>query len=121
MYYVIYGKIIRGDGYGRKIGYPTVNLSRRFFLKMEHKPKGGVYKGRVFLMKRVYKAGIVIGPKDKKGLTKIEAHLIGFEGNAFGKKAIFELGDFVRPYKKFKTEKDLIKQIEKDLKKITRR
>ena len=131
MYYVIYGKVIKGDGYGKKLGYPTINLSRRFFSKMKKKPKFGVYAGRVFLRKKptskssllpgkLYQAAIVIGPKDKRGLPKIEAHLIGFKGNAYGKRAIFEVGKFIRKYKKFKTEKELIKQIEQDLKKCTK-
>lgn len=117
MYYVIYGKVIKGDGYGKKIGYPTINIGRRFFLKMEKKPEFGVYAGRVFLGKKLYKAGIIIGPEDKKGLPKLEAHLLGYEGNAVGKKAMFEVGKFIRKFKKFKTEKELINQIKKDLKK----
>ena len=117
MYYVIYGKVIKGDGYGKKIGYPTINISRRFFLKLKKKPDFGVYAGRVFLGRKLYKAGIVIGPKDKKGLPKVEAHLISFEGNAVGKKAIFEVGKFIRKFKKFKTEEELVRQIGKDLKK----
>ncbi|OHA88542.1 MAG: hypothetical protein A2741_01535 [Candidatus Zambryskibacteria bacterium RIFCSPHIGHO2_01_FULL_43_27] len=117
MYYVIYGKVIKGDGYGKKIGYPTINITRTFFSKLKRKPNFGIYTGRVFLMRKVYKAGIIIGPKDKKGLPKLEAHLIGFEGSAQGRKAIFEVGEFIRKYKKFSNEKELIKQIEKDLKK----
>ncbi len=117
MYYIIYGKVIKGNGYGKKIGYPTINITRRFFLKLKKKPNFGIYAGRVFLKKKLYKAGIIIGPKDKKGLPKIEAHLVGFEGNAHGEKAIFEVGKFIRKFKKFKNEKELIAQIKKDLKK----
>lgn len=117
MYYIIYGKVIKGDGYGKKIGYPTINITRRFFLKMKKKPNFGIYTGRVFLGRKLYKAGIIIGPKDKKGLPKIEAHLIDFKGNAHGKKTMFEVGKLIRKFKKFKNEKELIKQIGKDLKK----
>lgn len=117
MYYVIYGKVIKGTGYGKKINYPTINIDRNFFSKLKEKPKFGIYAGKVFLGKKLYNAGIIIGPKDDKGLPKIEAHLINFKGNAHGEKAIFEVGKFIRKFKKFRNEKELIIQISKDLKK----
>ena len=117
MNYIIAGRIIRGSKYGQKIGFPTVNLDRRNFLGMKEKPAFGVYAGSVILNKGKYKAGIVIGPLDKKGLPKIEAHLVGFKGNLYGKKVVLKVGKFIRKFKKFKTEKELIIQIKKDLKK----
>jgi riboflavin kinase/FMN adenylyltransferase len=116
MKYIISGKVIRGDGYGKKIDFPTINLDRKGFLKMERKPVFGVYSGTVILGTKNYKAGIVIGPFDKKDLPKIEAHLIGFEGDVYGKKAEFEIIKFIRKFKKFKTEEELIEQIKKDIK-----
>jgi len=115
MTYTISGRIISGDGYGRKIGFPTINLDRRGFLRMKDKPEFGVYAGDVVFNSRTYKAGIIIGPLDAEGLPKIEAHLIGFKSDAYGKQAVFELRKFIRKFKKFKTEKELIVQIEKDL------
>ncbi len=118
----IKGKVIRGDRYGREIGFPTINLSRNGFLKMKIKPAFGVYAGEVSIMSNTrcltYKAGIVIGPLDKRKLPKIEAHMIGFKGNAYGKTAVFKINKFIRKFKKFKTEKELIEQIKKDLKKL---
>ncbi len=121
MNYFISGKIIKGDSYGRKIGFPTINLDRRNFLRMKHKPAFGVYSGEVIvaevgLPQKKFKAGIVIGPLDKKGLPKIEAHLIGYKGNAYGCPAVLEIKKFIRKFKKFKTEDELITQIKKDIK-----
>jgi riboflavin kinase/FMN adenylyltransferase len=116
MQYIISGKVIKGDGYGKKIGFPTLNIDRKKFLALDKKPIFGVYAGRVFLDKKQYKAGIVIGPVDSKGLPKIEAHLIGYKGNAYGKKATVEINKFIRKFKNFKTEKELIMQIKKDIK-----
>jgi len=121
MQYIISGKVIRGDGYGKKLGFPTINLDRKNFLQLEEKPAFGIYAGKVKLMSNTrcwtYRAGIVIGSLDKKSLPKLEAHLIGYNGNAYGQKAILEINKFIRKFRKFKTEKELIKQIGKDLKK----
>jgi riboflavin kinase/FMN adenylyltransferase len=113
----ILGKIIHGRGYGRTIGFPTLNLDRRQFSRLAKKPKLGVHSGKVFLSGREYRAGVVIGPLDRRGLPRVEAHLIGFKGNAYGKMAVIRLGRFIRPFKKLKTEKELIVQIQKDLRK----
>src|SRR3989344_4867185 len=107
----ISGRVIKGDGYGKKIDFPTINLERRGFLKMQKKPAFGIYAGRVNILNKTYKAGIVIGPLDKRKLPKIEAHLVGYKGNAYGKRVIIEIKKFLRKFKKFKTEKDLIAQI----------
>ena len=116
MEYTISGKVIKGDGYGKKIGYPTINIERRDFLKMKTKPVFGVYAGKVKLSAKTYRAGIIIGPTDKEGKPKIEAYLIGFKGNAYGKTAVFEIKKFLRKFIEFKNEKELIVQIKKDLK-----
>ena len=118
MNYTITGRVIKGEGYGRKINFPTANLDRKYFLKMKEKPAFGVYAGLAVLDMEKYKAGIIIGPLDKKGLPKIEAHLIDFKGNLYGKKVTLEVGKFIRKFKKFKTEKELIAQIKKDIIKI---
>ena len=114
--YCIYGKVIHGDNYGKKIGFPTINLDRRKFSRLKEKPGFGVYAGSVLLANKIYKAGIVIGPFDKKNLPKLEAHLIGYDGDAYGKEVQIQIKKFLRKYKKFKNEEELIIQIKKDIK-----
>jgi riboflavin kinase/FMN adenylyltransferase len=115
MSYSISGKVIKGDGYGKKIGFPTLNIDRKNFLTLYKKPRLGVYTGQVILNKKKYKAGIIIGPLDKKSLPKIEAHVIGYKGNAYGKQVILIVDKFIRKFKEFKSEKMLIAQIKQDL------
>jgi FAD synthase len=107
MQYVFSGKVIKGDSYGRKIGFPTVNLA----VELKESPKAGVYAGVAFMDGVVYKAGIVVGPNDK-----IEAHLIGYEGDAYGKVVVLTTQKFLRDFKKFNTEEELINQIKEDIK-----
>ena len=115
MNYEFCGRVIHGDNYGSKIGFPTINIDRRNFNSLKENIKFGIYKGEVELGNKTYKAGIIIGPIDKKGLPKLEAHLISYKGNAYGKIAVFKLEKFLRKYKLFKTEKELIIQIKKDI------
>ncbi len=103
---MIKGKVVRGDEYGRKIGFPTVNLSH----EDKDLPPAGVYRGKAVLEDTEYRAGIVVGPGEK-----LEAHLIGFSGDAYGKVVNLEIIKFIREYKKFKTEEELINQIKKDI------
>lgn len=119
----ITGKVIHGDNYGKTLGFPTANLDRRDFTRRNLKIRFGVWSGTgevrgKRLEVREYKAGIVIGPIDKQGLPKIEAHLIDFKGNLYGKKITISLKKFLRPFKKFKTLEQLKLQIRKDLVKV---
>lgn len=111
MEYKISGKVIRGDGYGKKIGFPTVNLETlRQAQGKQELPPDGIYAGVGILEGKEYNAGIIIGPKNK-----VEAHLMGYTGDAYGKTVALELIKFLREYKKFDTEEELIAQIKNDL------
>ena len=89
---VLKGEVVEGDGYGRKLGFPTVNL--RIKNQTKELPKEGIYAGIAELENVKYRAGIVIGPHDK-----VEAHLIGYDGDAYGKSVILEINKFLRGYK----------------------
>lgn len=102
----ITGKVIQGDGYGRKLGFPTVNLET----ETKEFPKDGVYSGTAVLEGQEYRAGIVVGPHGN-----IEAHLIGYHGDAYGKEVMLNIGQFIREYRHFDTEQELIDQIRKDI------
>lgn len=112
------GTVVHGDGYGRTIHFPTANISRHGWAGLQHKPRLGVWAGWVTVeasFPKKYRAGIVIGPRDKKNLPKLEAHLLDFSGNLYGKKLVFELVQFVRPFQKYTTEKALVRAIQNDI------
>jgi len=107
MSHKILGTVVKGDGYGRKLGFPTINLETE---NIPAELKEGVYSGIALMAGKEYRAGIIIGPE-----KKIEAHMIGYEGNAYGEDAVLEVEKFLREYKKFDTEEELIAQIKKDI------
>ncbi len=107
MYFKFKGKVAHGDGYGRKLGFPTINLET----DATDFPAMGVYAGSARIECVVYRAGIVIGPNNK-----IEAHLIGYSGDLYGREVSLTLEKFLREYKKFDTEEELIAQIKEDIK-----
>lgn len=115
----ISGKVIQGEKIGRRLGFPTANLDRRQFVRSRQKIKPGVWAGKAVLPEgKIFKAGIVIGPLDKLGLPKIEAHLLGFSGNLYGKTLTLVLCLYLRSFKKYADERVLQKQITKDIARI---
>ncbi|MBI5530489.1 MAG: riboflavin kinase [Candidatus Doudnabacteria bacterium] len=117
----ISGRVVKGQQYGRVLGFPTANLDRRSYSRRKLNIKLGVYAGMVKIEKlkiKNYLSGIVIGPIERAGLPKIEAHLIGYNGSLYGKKLNLSLLKYLRPFKKFKNEAELKKQIRKDIQRI---
>ena len=105
----ISGKVVRGKRKGKTLGFPTVNIELR------EKIESGVYAGSVNVGGRNYKAGIFVNTEK----TLLEAHIIGFSGDLYGKEIKVGLGKKIREVMKFESEEELKEQIKKDIKIIT--
>ena len=117
----IYGKVIQGEKYGRQLRFPTANLDRRDYTRRKLSIRLGIYAGWAELSSgKKHRAAIVIGPMDNRRLPKIEAHLLNFKGNLYGKKITLSLKKFIRPFRKFKSEQELRQQIAKDIETVKR-
>jgi riboflavin kinase/FMN adenylyltransferase len=114
------GTVIKGDGYGKKLGYPTANLDRDDYQKRNLALTHGVYGGIVTLGSsgEQYGAGIVIGPDDPTGLPKLEAHLIDFAGDLYGEMVTFHVKEYIRPFKEYESEEALKEAITQDIETI---
>ena len=108
---IISGTVVRGKKKGGKLGFPTVNILP------DKKIGSGVYEGKVIVNSKKYKAGIFVGPDDKL----LEAHIVGFGGNLYGKEIEVEVGTKIREVMNFNSDEDLKKQIKEDIEKICSR
>lgn len=111
MNYFISGKVLNGLQNGRKLGFPTANIEPE---ETKLLPPDGVYYGAVLGRKAV----INIGKNPTFGAEKrtVEAHIIDFEANLYGKELKFELIERIRGEIKFDSLSELKKQIDADVK-----
>ncbi len=116
--YLIIGKVIKGEGRGRRLGFPTANLQ----IPM-HKliPGKGIYKGKVLVENKSYSALIYLGNKPtfhRNFQNSVEVYIKGFRDNIYDKQIKVFLELKIRDEQIFSNEQDLILQIQKDLEQI---
>lgn len=111
--YVLSGTVIKGYSRGKSLGTPTANLSCPGQLV----PAEGVYAGRCTREGKAYPAAISIGtmPTFGDNARQIEAHLIGFNGDLYGKTIEVEMLDWLREQRAYSGAEPLKVQIEKDI------
>ena len=121
-FFIVRGTVIAGLRYGRVLGFPTANLDRKEYAKMDEVIPSGIYAGLAKLLStnKVFRAGIVIGPNEDDGLPKIEAHLLDFSGDLYGQELELSLMVYLRPYQNFKGEDVLKEQIGTDIEAVRR-
>lgn len=108
----IVGKVIRGDGIGKKLGFPTANLD---ISPEQTGLEAAIYFAYTLLEGEKYLSSLTI----QKQLGKVEVHLLNYEGEDFyDKELTVEVIEFISKLQKFSSEKKLKKKIAKDLKKI---
>ncbi len=110
---IITGTVIHGKKLGRSLGFPTANLLIDPSLEIAN----GVYAGRVALTGKPYGALVNIGynptvPTGGKRL--LEAHLLDFSGDLYGRTISVELVVFLRPEQKFASLGELRERSEQD-------
>ena len=97
----IRGRVVHGAGRGAGLGFPTANLGAIDTLV----PLEGVYAGLAWVDGQgpPWPAACNIGPNPTFGETgrKVEAHLIGFTGDLYGKTVELEFLERLRGTRKF--------------------
>jgi len=113
--YSLQGRVIRGDGRGRQLGFPTVNLKPYSIHKLV--PQHGIYFSRFHWQEVHLPAVTYIGMRPTFGLNElvIETHVLDFEEEMAGREITIELLQFLRDDIQFETTQQLIDQIHQDV------
>ncbi|NLZ52594.1 MAG: bifunctional riboflavin kinase/FAD synthetase [Thermoanaerobacteraceae bacterium] len=112
--YTIEGYVQHGKGIGKRLGFPTANVSLEDELVL---PARGVYAVLVSWDNNKYKGVANLGTKptfDGNDLV-LEIHLFDFDGILYGKKLEVSFVQNLRSEVKFDKPQDLAKQVQKDL------
>lgn len=112
------GTVVRGAQRGAGLGFPTANLGD----VGQVLPRDGVYAGRAFLDGDgpAHLAAIHVGANATFDAVErtVEAHLLDFNGDLYGRTVELEFTDAIRPTRRFDSVADLLAQIEADVRQV---
>lgn len=115
-YYNLAGMVVHGDGRGRTINVPTCNID---FPHEKVLPLPGVYACKVYIdgEEHLSVANFGFRPTFTHSTVepRLEAHILDFDGDLYGKELDAHLVQRVRPEIKFANVQELIAQINKDI------
>ncbi len=111
--YPFMGQVVKGEGRGKQLGFPTANLVFEDAGKLL--PQPGVYAARVFLPEP-RSAVLNFGHRPTVGGTQetFEVHILDFEGDLYGQTLKLELCHWLRAEQKFENLEALVRQIRSD-------
>jgi riboflavin kinase/FMN adenylyltransferase len=113
--YAIRATVIRGDGRGRSLGFPTANLRVPHPAKLI--PAEGIYAARAILRNRTVDGVVHIGPRPTfpGAEATIELHLLDFDEDLYGTELALAVCDRIRAVERFADVPSLIEAIESDV------
>ncbi len=105
------GEVVSGDRRGRELGVPTANLVPGDAYVA---PGHGVYAAAAEGYPTAVNVGVRPTFESGRGLL-VEAHLIGFEGDLYGKQLRIAFLERMRGEKRFESVEALVEQMQEDL------
>lgn len=112
--YRLEGEVVHGNGRGRTIGFPTANIA---VWDQQLLPANGVYAGWAHLDGETFLAVANVGqrPTFDGGFVTVEAHLLDFDRDIYGRHLAFDVVARLRAEQKFNGVEALIAQIQRDI------
>ncbi|MFL2909854.1 MAG: bifunctional riboflavin kinase/FAD synthetase [Limisphaerales bacterium] len=111
----IEGPVVKGDGKGREIGFPTANIDTKNLIL----PPNGVYASYTKFNGKTHKSLLNIGVRPTiikpNPSIQVEAHILKFNENIYDQVIDIELIDKLRNEMKFESIEELKKQISCDI------
>jgi riboflavin kinase/FMN adenylyltransferase len=116
--YRVFGEVVRGDGRGRRLGFPTANLGAIDQVI----PADGVYAGQAVVRGAAFRCAISIGstPTFGAGVRRVEAHLLDFKDALYGESLAVDFASFLRDQATFSSPEALVRQLEQDVQAVRR-
>tara|TARA_B110000046_G_C12935751_1_gene373510 strand:+ start:223 stop:1170 length:948 start_codon:yes stop_codon:yes gene_type:complete len=115
--FICTGNVVEGLKLGRKMGFPTLNVS----IENEHKilPIDGVYAVQVRIGESLHEGMMNIGGNptvnhDISADKKLEVHLFDFNENVYGREVTVLFHKFIRDEKTFSNLEELKSQLSQD-------
>jgi riboflavin kinase/FMN adenylyltransferase len=113
--FTILGTVVEGDHLGKKIGFPTANLSTH----NEQFPPNGVYvvdaSWGAEALRGVVNIGVRPTVATATGERVLEVHLLDFSEEIYGQELELTFRGHLRPEKKFASVEELRAQIARDV------
>jgi riboflavin kinase/FMN adenylyltransferase len=108
------GVVVRGDGRGRELGFPTANLETAPHTAV---PADGIYAGWLVRGKERLRAAVSIGtnPTFSGRERRVEAYVLDFDGDLYGEHLALDFTARLRPTWQFDTVDALVAQIAADV------
>jgi riboflavin kinase/FMN adenylyltransferase len=112
--YSLRGKVVVGDKRGRVIGFPTANV---LLDACSLVPGRGVYVGHVWAEAERYGActNVGVAPTFDQRDSRVEAHLLDYQGDLYGRVVEVTFIERLRPEKRFFGADELKEQIARDI------
>jgi riboflavin kinase/FMN adenylyltransferase len=112
--YSISGRVVRGDGLGRKLGFPTANVQ----MKHNRPPLMGIYAVELHLGDRARRGVASLGMRPtvkQQGQPVLEVHLFDFDGELYGRHVRVDFLHKLRDEEKYADLATLTRQIALDV------
>jgi riboflavin kinase/FMN adenylyltransferase len=113
--YSVRGFVVRGDGRGRTLGFPTANLE--IGSPEKALPPPGIYAVRAALREGIFSGALHLGPRPtfRGSPPTIELHLLDFGRDLYGEEVRVDFIRYLRPVGAFESAQALIRQMELDV------